>query len=679
MLTTSKRSRDERVVMNWKDIRFETLVKDASKSTPLKTVYKTKVVLNNLTGRAESGQLLAILGPTGCGKTSLMNVLSARFPGGGSSVFRLSGSITVNGKTRDEEKFRKISAYVLQDDNMYAFLTVFETLMLSAHFFLPEDLSDADKTKIVDTTIAELGLVKARDTIIGNEKVRGVSGGERKRASIGVQLLTDPAVLFLDEPTSGLDAFQSQAVMESLKNLADNGRLVITVIHQPRSSIYEMFDKLLILSEGRTMYTGGATEAVDYFGSLGYTCPDAFNPADYFLDLLSPDNRSKDSEEETSNRINFLGQKWLEYSVSSKHSELNKDVLDEDFRSVQLIGSANTWKKTIRNTSLLFWRSFVQQARDIPTTMGKIIPCIFFSLLIGGIYSNIGNSQNSIMNRKGVLYFLLINQSFISVTAVIASFPLEKQIVGRERSGRAYSTLSYCMAKVLVELPINIFPILVYCCVLAPLVGLNPHTFGYFILICMLNSCVIIALGMVVSALAPNVDAANALSAPFLIIGILFGGFYIKIDSLPIILNWIPYISAFRWSFQALCINEFKGQSFSCNLTPTSQCLYTGEDVLATMDFDGHTTSYPVFGLGMLWIAYLVWLYLLLEFNRYSFLPLGYTGWRFKAFGDSSPSAKSYEAINQPSPSSKPASERTYELVPTAVNEENEGKNDLVM
>lgn len=209
------------------------------------------------------------------------------------------------------------------------------------------------------------------------------------------------------------------------------------------------------------------------------------------------------------------------------------------------------------------------------------------------------------------------------------------------------------------------------------LVGLNPHTFGYFILICMLNSCVIIALGMVVSALAPNVDAANALSAPFLIIGILFGGFYIKIDSLPIILNWIPYISAFRWSFQALCINEFKGQSFSCNLTPTSQCLYTGEDVLATMDFDGHTTSYPVFGLGMLWIAYLVWLYLLLEFNRYSFLPLGYTGWRFKAFGDSSPSAKSYEAINQPSPSSKQPSERTYELVPTAVNEENEGKNDL--
>ena len=350
---------------------------------------------------------------------------------------------------------------------MYAFLTVFETLMLSAHFFLPEELSDADKTRIADGVIAELGLVKARDTIIGNDKVRGVSGGERKRVSIGVQLLSDPAVLFLDEPTSGLDAFQSQAVMECLKNLATNGRLVISVIHQPRSSIYEMFDKLLILSEGRTMYYGDAEKAVDYFVSVGYTCPDAFNPADFFLDLLSPDNRSSESEEETANRIRFLGQKWKEYSSSEKYLVL-KDENEEDFRSVKLIGSGASWRKTIRNTGFLFWRSFVQQARDIPTTFGKILPVIFFSLLIGGLYSNIGNSQTSIMNRQGVLYFILINQGFISVNAVINSFVLEKQIVGREMSGRAYSTLSYCMAKVLVEMPLNVLPIVVYCCVVHP-------------------------------------------------------------------------------------------------------------------------------------------------------------------------------------------------------------------
>jgi len=148
--------------------------------------------------------------------------------------------------------------------------------MLSAHFYLPSSFSNDQKRELVKAKIAELGLVKTIDTIIGNDKTRGVSGGERKRVSIAVQLLSDPAVLFLDEPTSGLDSFQSLAVMEAMKNLASNGRLVISVIHQPRSSIYEMFDQLLVLSEGRTMYFGDAKEAVKYFTIQGYPCPEAF-------------------------------------------------------------------------------------------------------------------------------------------------------------------------------------------------------------------------------------------------------------------------------------------------------------------------------------------------------------------------------------------------------------------
>ncbi len=117
---------------------------------------------------------------------------------------------------------------------MYAHLTVHETLMYSAHFYLPNTVTDAEKEDLVTNVISELGLNKTRDTIIGDEKVRGVSGGERKRANIGVQLISDPAVLFLDEPTSGLDSFQAQAVMESMKAIAQHGRMVITVIHQPR-------------------------------------------------------------------------------------------------------------------------------------------------------------------------------------------------------------------------------------------------------------------------------------------------------------------------------------------------------------------------------------------------------------------------------------------------------------
>jgi ABC-type multidrug transport system ATPase subunit len=149
-------------------------------------------------------------------------------------MIRFEGQVLVNGKPREDETFRRVSAYVLQDDRMYAHMTVFETFMYSAHFYLGNHITMADKEELVHSVIAELGLKNATHTAIGDEKLRGVSGGERKRANIGVQLISDPAVLFLDEPTSGLDSFQAQAVMEAMKAIADHGRLVVTVIHQPR-------------------------------------------------------------------------------------------------------------------------------------------------------------------------------------------------------------------------------------------------------------------------------------------------------------------------------------------------------------------------------------------------------------------------------------------------------------
>jgi ABC-type multidrug transport system ATPase subunit len=372
----------------------------------------------------------------------------------------------------------------LQDDNMFPHLTVFETLMLAGHFFLPNSLTDEEKQEIVEATIAELGLVKARDTIIGDDNVRGVSGGERKRASIATQLLTDPAVLFLDEPTSGLDAFQSQAVMQCLSSLASpGGRLVITVIHQPRSSIFEMFDRMLVLSEGRTMFFGPAGEAVRHFAACGYPCPEAFNPSDYFLDLLSPDNRTPETEAATRNRIRALGDAWEAKHLQLAQSQTQQrtpqvgngtqldeaDGRQEHLPSVQVIGSgANDLAAMRRNFLILCWRAWTEQRRNYGAFVAKIVFNIFFGLIIGGIYSNIGHSQESIQNRRGCLFFIMINQNFGSVTGVLNSFPKEKVIVDRERAGRAYNTLSYFVAKVLVEMPVNLIPVVVYDCIAYP-------------------------------------------------------------------------------------------------------------------------------------------------------------------------------------------------------------------
>jgi ABC-type multidrug transport system ATPase subunit len=651
----SMRSKDERVVITWHNITFQTVLKDPSKSTFLNTAYKTKNILNGLNGRAASGELLAILGPTGCGKTSLLNVLAARIPLGGSSANKLTGTIMFNGKPRQDEKFRNISAYVLQDDYMYAFLTLFETLMLAAHFFLPMNFTEDEKRAQVEACIAELGLVKARDTIIGNDKVRGVSGGERRRASIAVQLLTDPAVLFLDEPTSGLDAFQSQAVMEAMKNLAVSGRLVMTVIHQPRSSIYEMFDKLLVLSEGRTMFYGDAKDAVDHFSAHNYACPPSFNPSDFFLDLLSPDNRSPEIQQETKNRIAYLGDVWEKVPANTKLIDDGATV--EEFASVKIIGAdSGSIGKTLKAFQLLCWRCWVEQARNKGAIMVKFLTAIIFSLLIGGIYSKNDNSQKSIQNMKGVLFFILINQSFTTILAVLNSFPREKLIVNRERSGRAYNTLAYCMAKFFVEQPFNLTPIVVYSLIVHKLANMNSNTLGQFIGICLFANATGLALGLAISAFAPSVEAASAVGPVFIIIGILFGGFYIKISSLPIILNWIPFISLFRWAYEALCINEFQGRTFSCNTNP-SQCLTTGEEVLQTLSYSGHTVNYPIFGLGMLLLCYLAGLYVLLLLNKLRYMPLGFVGSAFKKRATDVP-------ITQPQP---------YEMV--AVSSDDGGAN----
>lgn len=355
---------------------------------------------------------------------------------------------------------------MLQDDNMYAHLTVYETLTLSAHFFLSSTLSDERKSEIVMGIIQELGLIKAKDTIIGNEKVRGVSGGERKRVSIAVQLLTDPAVLFLDEPTSGLDAFQSQAVMEVLKNLALKGRLVVSVIHQPRSSIYSMFDQLLMLSEGHSMYFGPAHLAVGYFGQIGFTCPEHFNPADYFLDLLSPDSRSEDLETETRQRIRLLSDHFQTHTAPIElHT---KSTAAEEFVSIQTIGGEADLQRTVRSFLLLCWRSWTEQARNLPVIFVKFFSSLFFALVIGGIFSGTGYDQIGIQNRRGVLYFNMINQGFAALTAVLATFPDEKVVINRERAGNSYTMLAYCMAKIFVEMPLNLLPVVVYCVIIHP-------------------------------------------------------------------------------------------------------------------------------------------------------------------------------------------------------------------
>merc|ERR1719258_449010 len=221
----------------------------------IKQKKQTKEILSDVSGSLEAASLLAIMGPSGSGKTSLLNTLAGRVPITRSA--KLHGSVLVNG-VPCEGKMPMISAYVEQDEALFALSTVRETFAFAARLRLPPSTSEEARARRVDEIISELGLVACADTLVGNQRVRGVSGGERKRVNIGVELLNDPPLVFLDEPTSGLDSFQAQSVMETLRKLARAGRTVVASVHQPRSSIYAMLDRVMLLSGGRTVYFGTA-------------------------------------------------------------------------------------------------------------------------------------------------------------------------------------------------------------------------------------------------------------------------------------------------------------------------------------------------------------------------------------------------------------------------------------
>jgi len=620
------------VQITWKNLNFAVREKDSKASKFGKPVFTNKLILRDMQGHAQSGELLAIMGPTGCGKTSLLNVLAARVAATNAATSRLTGEILINGRPRNDEAFRRISAYVLQDDKLYPHLTVHETLMLAAHFFLPNEVSDEEKEIRVTAIIAELGLVKARNTCIGDEKVRGISGGERKRANVAVQLISNPTVLLMDEPTSGLDSFQAQAIMESMKNLAKNGRLVISVIHQPRSSIFAMFDKLLLLSEGRSMFLGKATDAVLHFERLGHKSPPFFNPSDFFLDILSPDIRTLESEAETYARIADLGEAWRQHEVAVGLPVVEStDDDNSNLFTVPTCAESFDWKRFARNFKLLAWRSSSEQLREVPTIVIKFCITTFFALIIGGIYSNVGYNQKSIQNRTGLLFVIAINQAFNGVIGVLNTFPKEKVIVQRERSARAYDTLSYFFAKYLVEMPLNMMPCVLFGCIVYWIVGLNPSTFGFFLLILMLEALTAVSLGLAVSALMPNVEAANAAGPPAIIIALLFGGFFINVNSLPIVANWIPYVSFLKWTFESLAINEFKGETFDCSNGPPLACERTGEVVLARLSFGNDTIYESTFGLGMVLLGFTVMAIFILDRSKINYMPLGHIGAKLKS------------------------------------------------
>mmetsp|Transcript_13559 Transcript_13559/g.36688 ORF Transcript_13559/g.36688 Transcript_13559/m.36688 type:complete len:690 (-) Transcript_13559:688-2757(-) len=607
--------KDEQICLEWNNITCTLNDKH----------HNNRKLLEGVSGQAKPGRLIALMGPSGSGKTTLLNALAGQVPC--SSSLELSGSVTVNGMPSSESTHRQ--AYVQQDDVFYTQLTVAETLNMAAELRLPPSMTPAQKKEYVDQLMKVLGLNKVANTVVGDAKKRGLSGGEKKRLSLGCELVGSPPLIFLDEPTTGLDAPGAEKVMRTLHSLAASGQTVVASIHQPRSSIWSMFDDLVLLHEGKVVYSGPAgEEALEHFAQLGYPCPPHHNPAEFVADLVSPESNleGKAGEAQVSGRerVDRLVEAWRQKGqhkapVTSTSKQAVAPSGDRGKASTDEARPNISWWRQFK---LLAHRSWRQATRDKAAAMARIGSNLSSALIFGCIFNRMGRSQSSIQDRLGLLQVAAINTAMSSLIKTLNVFPRERLIVNRERAKHSYTTAPYLAAKLLAELPLGaVFPLL-FGAVVYPLTGLNPNPkrFLSFLGVITLESFASSALGLSIGAAAPSTESAVALGPAVMLVFIVFGGYYVNADNVPRVLKVLPKTSLIKQAFEALVVNEFRGTTFEPDAE--GKGMTDGQQVLSWLSFGDTSIRTKLSSQARILAFFYVTTFAILSANKPKFQPL---------------------------------------------------------
>ena len=460
---------------------------------------ESKTILQKLTFEVPPGQSLAIMGPSGAGKTTLLDLLAAREKSG-----ITTGSIVVNGQPVTShlvDMYKDVIGYVSQEDTLIPSLTVFESVLYSARLRLPAGMPDDVKRAKVESVLKDLGLWHCKDSRIGGRSQRGISGGEKRRVSIAMELVANPRVLFLDEPTSGLDSYSAFIVMQAIAKLKtvsctsqyasffDYKPVIIFSIHQPSREIFNTFDNLMLLSKGSILYCGQASEAMDSLGRMGHRAPEGTtNPSDFLLKIAS--TMSPEERQLLAQKANMMG---LSPSVDPRTDIL--DILvddDSDFEYVNdpLIGSAKgdgtipePLQEAMNNRkyycdfyqelSIVSKRSYHALVGSYSLVLCHICVTLMLALLLTVFYSRQPLSLPGILNRAGSLSFTMLLLGFSSLSA-LEVFISERDVYTRERANRYHGAFSYFLSKIAFDIiPLRVIPPIFLGCVTYNQMGLR--------------------------------------------------------------------------------------------------------------------------------------------------------------------------------------------------------------
>ncbi|KAF2834804.1 ABC transporter-like protein [Patellaria atrata CBS 101060] len=595
--------------------RIATLFKTKNEAT-----QNVKTILDDVSAEMPTGTLTAIIGSSGSGKTSMLNVMSQRMHGRRLAV---SGSVLYNG-SQDLSSIR--SAYVMQQDVLIPTLTVRETLKYAADLRFPSSVSKEERHRVVEEVIIELGLKEAANTRIGNSTHKGCSGGEKRRTSIGVQMLANPSVLFLDEPTTGLDATSAFQLIRTLKHLAKKGRTIITTIHQPRSEIWSLFDRIILLTKGSPAYSGATTDCLPYFAELGYVLPPFINPAEYLIDIVAIDSRSEELEKESSDRVEAIRQAWRNHSSDLSEPKDEKALLinkPAPEKRKLTIKSQSPSSSCLQQTQVLTRRTFIVTIRDPMGVMGSLVEVVGISVICGWIFLDLDGSQTGIRSRLGALYNASSLQGYLILLYEIYRLTSDIQLFDRERGEGVVGIFSFLFSRRLARAVLEDIPVpLIFSIIYYFMVGFRADggQFLTFFSICLILHFLCMNLAMVCIALSRNFAGASLIANLIYTLQSMACGYFITANSMPIYVRWTKWTAYLFYAFGALTANEFVGHFYDCpeeGGPDNPECKpWTGEFIMESIGMPDNWVWRPIIVLVAFTVAFFIGAGLILRFFK---------------------------------------------------------------
>ncbi|KAI7815562.1 ABC subfamily G member 28 [Rhyzopertha dominica] len=489
----------------------------------------------------------------------------------------VTGRLTVNEDNRNEDLFRKQSCYIMQDDNLQPLLTVSEAMSVAANLKLSSQLKEKDRKKRIEEVLKSMSLWEHKGV-----KSSALSGGQKKRLSMALELIKNPQFLFFDEPTSGLDSVTSKQCVMLLKQLAMGGKTVICTIHQPSAVIFEMFDHLYAVADGKCIYQGSIKGLIPYLAESELVCPTYHNPADYLLEVASGEygNYNDILVEKSANGLNLDWRKTQRNSWQMQALEHVENMMQSG--RITPVRAAPIYFPTVKKNEpvhvtetthccdrhyptsfcnqlvVLLRRNFLILSRDMTLTYSRIATHAAIAMFIGILYFGIGEDASNTLNNFNYLFFSIIFLQFTAFNCVTTTFPSELPIITREHFNRWYSLKSYYLSVTFADIPIQILATLIYVLVTYFMTKQPTESFRLllFLVMCVLVSLVAQSFGLFIGAsmsIKNGVIFGPLITLPFTI----FSGFFVQLNDAHPYLRWVFHMSFLKYGFEGSVLSIF--------------------------------------------------------------------------------------------------------------------------